>query len=70
MGKNKRWNGYKSWSYLDPTSDFESYPLEKQLNRFPEYDFALSKDQEQRVQEIVEKNIVISLHDHLNVFPT
>jgi len=69
MGKNKRWNGYKSWSYLDPTSDFESYPLEKQLNRFPEYDFGLSKDQEQRVQEIVEKNIVISLHDHLNVFP-
>jgi membrane dipeptidase len=30
----------------------------------------LTKTQEERVEELIEKNIIISLHEHLNVFPT
>ncbi|MCW3979570.1 MAG: dipeptidase [Candidatus Bathyarchaeota archaeon] len=69
MGRNKKWDGYASWSYLEPETDYYKYPLEKQVDRVPRYDFGLSKAQEERVEEIVEKNVIISLHEHLNVFP-
>ena len=58
-----------SWSYLEPDTDYVKYALEGQIDRVPAYDFGLSKAQEERVEEIIEKNIVISLHEHLNVFP-
>jgi membrane dipeptidase len=69
LGRNKKWDGYTSWSYLEPIVDYVKYPLEDQVNRVPQYDFGLSKAEEERVEEIVEKNIIISLHEHLNVFP-
>ena len=69
MVKKKLWDGYTSWSYLEPEIDFDVYPLEKQLNRFPEYDFKLTKAQEEQFEELIEKNIIIDLHEHLNVFP-
>ncbi|MFB0543987.1 MAG: dipeptidase [Candidatus Bathyarchaeia archaeon] len=68
MGRNKKWDGYTSWSYLEPNVDYVVYPLEKQVERVPKYDFGLSKTQEERVEELTEKNIIISLHEHLNVF--
>jgi membrane dipeptidase len=67
MGRNKKWDGYRSWSYLEPRVDYMPYELQKELDRFPEYDFGLTKTQEERVEELVEKNIVISLHEHLRV---
>ncbi len=69
MGRNKKWNGYTSWSYIEPDIDYYEYPLERQVDRFPLYDFGLSKVEEERVGEIIERNIIISLHEHLNVFP-
>jgi len=70
MGKNKKWDGYTSWSYLEPDVDYVKYGLEKQVDRVPAYDFGLDKSQEERVEELLEKNIVISLHEHLGVFST
>ncbi|MGD0804882.1 MAG: membrane dipeptidase [Candidatus Bathyarchaeia archaeon] len=69
MNKSKKWDDYKSWSFLEPGVDYEQYPLESQLSRFPEYDFKLSKSQEERFQELIEKNMIIDIHEHLNVFP-
>jgi membrane dipeptidase len=69
LGKNKKWKGYTSWSYLEAGVDYYDYRLEPQLERVPSYDFGLSKDQEDRVQSIIEDNIIISLHEHLDVFP-
>lgn len=69
MGRNKRWNGYTSWSYLEANVDYDFYPLEKQIDRVPKYDFGLSKTQEERVEELIENNLILSLHEHLNVFP-
>jgi membrane dipeptidase len=69
MGRNKKWDGYTSWSYLEPDKDYIKIPLEKQVDRVPPYDFGLDKTQEERVEALLEKNIVISLHEHLNVFP-
>jgi membrane dipeptidase len=69
LGRNKKWYGYTSWSYLKPDVDYLKYPLEKQVDRVPGYDFGLSKAEEERVEGIVEENIIVSLHEHLNVFP-
>ena len=72
MGKSKKWDGYSSWDFLKPGIDYRPYAIEPQLNRFaefPPYDFGLSKTQEEHVQELMERNVAISLHDHLNVFP-
>ena len=69
MGRNKKWDGYTSWSYLEADVDYLKYPLEKQVDRVPGYDFCLSKSEEERVDAIIEKNVIISLHEHLNVFP-
>lgn len=69
MGRNKKWTGYTSWSYLTPGVDFDVYPLNKQIDRVPKYDFGLSKTQDERLEEILEKNIIIDLHDHINVYP-
>jgi membrane dipeptidase len=71
MGRNKKWDGYTSWSYLVPNIDYAVYPLEPQVDRVakiwggPKYDFGLSKTQEERVEELIEKNIIISLHEHI-----
>ena len=43
MGRNKKWDGYTSWSYLTPDVDYTVYPLEKQVDRVSPYDFGLSK---------------------------
>ncbi|MCW4049923.1 MAG: dipeptidase [Candidatus Bathyarchaeota archaeon] len=69
MGKDKKWDGYTSWSYLEADVDYHDYRLEKQVDRVPKYDFGLTKDQEDRVEEIIKKNIIINLHEHLDVFP-
>lgn len=73
LGRNKKWNGYSSWSYLEPNKDYAVYPLEPQTDRVariwgePKYDFDLSKTQEERVEKIVESNIIISLHEHIGL---
>lgn len=69
MVKEKKWDGYTSWSFLEPEVDYDRYPLERQLNRFPEYDFGLSSNEQERFEEFIEKNVIIDLHEHLNVFP-
>jgi membrane dipeptidase len=69
LGRNKKWDGYTSWSYLEADTDYVKYPLVEQVDRVPAYDFGLDKAQEERVEALLEENIVISLHEHLNVFP-
>ena len=68
MGR-KKYNGYKSFQYLDPDIDYKSFKLARELGRVPSTVIELSKTEEERVQEILEKSIVISLHDHPDVFP-
>ena len=68
MNSKKKWDGYTSWSYLHPGEDFDEYPLVNQLDAEP-YDFGLTKNQEDHVEEFIEKNLIMSLHEHLNVTP-
>ena len=68
-GKPKRYGGYKSFSYLEPGKDYEPFPLVKEIGRVPYYKIPVSDGEEDKVWEILNKNIVISIHDHSEVDP-
>jgi membrane dipeptidase len=67
MGLNKKYNGYRSFDYLK--GDFKQFKLVKEVNRVKSSVVELSKTEEERVEEILRKNVAISLHDHPSVFP-
>ena len=69
MGINKRYNGYKSFDFLDKGKDFKAFELIEGASIFPSHLIPLSKKQEQKVQELAEKLIMISLHEHPVLFP-
>jgi len=69
LGANKKYNGYRSWQFLEEGKDYKSFKLAKQVGRVPSKKVELSKSEEERAQSIIEKNIMISTHDHTEVFP-
>ena len=69
MGKGKKYSGYKSFQYLDEGIDYKAFKLAKEIGRTEKYVEPLSKSEECRVERILEKQIVISLHDHLYILP-
>ncbi|NAZ13523.1 MAG: diguanylate cyclase [Desulfurococcales archaeon] len=69
MGANKKYSGYTSWQFFEPGKDYKPFRLARVLNRVPSTVIQLSKAEEERVAEIIEKNILISFHDHAEIFP-
>lgn len=69
MGGNKKYSGYKSWSYLEPKVDYFAFKLAKEIGRVEPYVVPVSKTEEERVKELLEKSIIIDCHDHPVVFP-
>lgn len=69
MGLNKKYENYKSFQYLDADKDYTVYKLAKEIGRVEPYVVPISKNEEERVQEILEKDIVMSIHDHPMIFP-
>ncbi|MEM2137283.1 MAG: membrane dipeptidase [Candidatus Methanomethylicia archaeon] len=67
--KKKFYGGYKSFQYLDAGRDYRVFKLAKEVDRVPSKSIELSKNEEKRVEEILKRNIIISLHDHSTVFP-
>lgn len=68
MGR-KSFSGYRSWSFLEPNKDYRPFKFVKEIGRVPSSKVELSKVEEERVEEFIEKHILISLHDHIQVFP-
>ncbi|MGC8622036.1 MAG: dipeptidase [Caldisphaera sp.] len=69
MGINKKYSGYKSFQYLEAGKDYKAFKLSKEIGRVKPFIYPISKDEETRVQEIISKFIIISLHDHTDVHP-
>jgi membrane dipeptidase len=69
MGRNKAYRGYSSFSYLESGRDYRPVKLAKELSRVPSKRVPLSKSEEERVEEIIERNTLVSLHDHCDVWP-
>jgi membrane dipeptidase len=67
MGLGKKYNGYKSFEYLN--GDIKVFKLVREIDRVNSTKIKLSETEEERVDQILAKNIVISIHDHPSVFP-
>ncbi len=66
----KAYDGYVSYSYLEPGTDYEAFELAPEIGRVPAYQgLELSTEQRARADALLTENIVISLHDHPSVFP-
>lgn len=69
MGRNKKYSGYKAFQYLSPSIDYKSFKLREAIKREWAYIVPLSKSEAERVEEILEKDIVIDLHEHPTIMP-
>jgi membrane dipeptidase len=65
----KRYNGYTSYAYLDADTDFKTFDLADELARVEPHLVPLSPEQEERAEALIERSPLISLHEHLGVFP-
>ncbi len=69
MGINKKYDGYKAYSYLEEGKDFKSFKLCHPLHRVPEYLVPLTEEEEARALKLAENTIIISMHDHPALMP-
>ncbi len=66
----KRYTGYTAYSFLEEGVDLPARTWAKQIGRVPPYQgLGLSQAQEERTRRLLTDEIVISLHDHPQVFP-
>jgi membrane dipeptidase len=66
--QKKRWDGYVSWSYLEPGAH-RHVDLVPQIGRVLPFVYPLSAEDEIRAQRLVRETVCISLHDHAGVMP-
>jgi len=66
----KKYDGYRSFQYLEAGVDYKDYELVPELNRVPNStQVQTTPEQEKRVEAIFRDHLVISLHDHAFVAP-
>jgi membrane dipeptidase len=69
MGLTKLGTQYKSFSYLEKGTDYRSFELAAETDRVESYQIPLTDDEERRARHLIGENVMISLHEHLGVFP-
>ncbi len=67
--KVKDYNGYKSFDYLEAGKDYKPYKLAKEIGRVEPFNYPVSEEEEAKVQEILQEDLIISLHEHTFVTP-
>lgn len=66
----KRYTGYTAYDYLERGKDFRDIAYARQIGRVPPYEgLDLSDSQRVRTERLLTDEIVISLHEHVQVFP-
>jgi membrane dipeptidase len=69
MGRNKKFDGYKAFQYLEPGRDYREFNLRKPIIDEWWEPVQLSKTEGERFDQIMEKSIVIDLHAHPDISP-
>ena len=69
MSWSKRGTDYRSFGYLEAGIDYPTFELAAELDRVPAELVPLNPEEEKRVERLVSENIMISLHEHPNLFP-
>lgn len=66
----ERYDGYQAYQYLDAGVDYREFSYAKQVGRVPAYaGLELTQEQEAHAERLLRDEIVISLHEHVQVFP-
>jgi membrane dipeptidase len=68
MGGKKVYDGYKAFSFLEPGFDYKEFRLTAHPGVEPYY-VPLSKGEEERFQGLMEKSILVDLHEHPVLWP-
>ncbi len=68
LGGDKKYDGYKAYSFLEPGFDYREFKLVKHPRVEPYY-VPLNKTEEERYQSLLEKAMVIDLHEHPVLYP-
>lgn len=69
MGGNKKYSDYRSYQYLQPGIDHVQFKLRDEVLKEWSYTVPLSKNEEERFKDIMEKNVIVDLHEHPTVSP-
>ena len=69
MGSGKTRTDYRSFSYLEAGNDYQAFDLAAEIDRVTAEPVPLDADQETRCARLLEELVLISLHEHLGVFP-
>ena len=69
MPLHHNYSGYKSYQYVKTHRDFTEYDLIPGESLFEPYVVPLTPAQESRVADLVERILMISLHEHPHLFP-
>ncbi|ARF13982.1 dipeptidase [Sporosarcina ureae] len=65
----KQYAGYTSFNYLKANRDYKHYNLATDLNRTPTYSLHLTADEENKLNQIMTENYIVSLRDHGFIVP-
>ena len=69
MSLTKNYKGYQSFQYLEKDKDYKSFELAKEVGRVNSTKVPLNAEQEKLVEKILRDHVLISVHEHLGVFP-
>src|SRR2546423_13236509 len=67
--KATKYQGYKSFDYLEPGTDYREFKLAKELDRVPSRKVDVSGSQEDRVWLLRDENLAVTLHYHCFIVP-
>ncbi len=69
MGLDKRASKYRSFDYLERGVDYRAFELAAEIDRVPSAPVPLDEEQEARVERLLRETVMVSMHEHLTVFP-
>ena len=69
MEPKKRWDGYRSFSYLEAGTDYREFDLPPQIGRVEPFVYPLTADQDERAERLLRSSVCVSLHDHAGIMP-
>lgn len=70
MAGSRRTSSFSSFDHLEAGTDYTAYDLVPELDRVPADVVALTAEQEARATRLENDLLMISMHDHPNLFPT
>ena len=69
MSIQKSYDGYRSFQYLETGRDYKAFDLAKEVDRVEPFLVPLTAEEESRVTKLLEDAVLVSLHEHLGLFP-